>query len=171
LTGIYENFGEVVTMKIQTSRFGTLEVSEETMFFFPSGLVGLPACQRFMVLEAGEESGYQWFQSVEEPGFALIIVDVHFLQPDFRIDVPVEGLAELDMNPHDQILTMAVVTIPSGNPDQATANLRAPLVVNVRTRKGKQVILSEANPLRFPLLQTPVGSNAGRDVLKEPATV
>jgi flagellar assembly factor FliW len=47
---------------------------------------------------------------------------------------------------------MAVVTVPSGQPEQATANLRAPLVVNLRTRKGKQLILHESIPLRFPLM-------------------
>lgn len=158
-------------MKIQTSRFGMLDVSDETLLIFPSGLVGFPAFRRFVVLDAAEDSDYQWFQSVDDPSLAVVIVDLHLLQPDFRVDVPVEGLAELDMIQSDPIFIMAVVTIPSGRPDQATANLRAPLVVNLRTRKGKQMILHESIPLRYPLLQIPAERKPDHQGVTEPASV
>jgi len=66
---------------------------------------------------------------------------------------------------------MAVVTIPSGQPEQATANLRAPLVVNLRTRKGKQLILHESIPLRFPLMPEAEAIQPESDVLTEAASV
>lgn len=158
-------------MKIQTSRFGTLDVSDETLLFFPSGLVGFPACRRFVVLDAGEDSDYQWFQSVDEPSLAFVIVEVNLLQPGFQIDVPEEGLAELDMNKTDPMSILAVVTIPSGEPNQASANLRAPLVVNLRTRKGKQVILHESIPLRYPLIPSGAEPKSDHEVEREPASV
>lgn len=158
-------------MKIQTSRFGALEVSDETLLKFPSGLVGFPACRRFVVLDAAEGCEYQWLQSVDEPTLAFIIVDVHLLQPEFQIDVPDEGLAELEIIPTDPIFMMAVITVPSEQPDQATANLRAPLVVNLRTRKGKQMILHESIPLRYPLLQETPEANTGHQFMTEPASV
>jgi flagellar assembly factor FliW len=158
-------------MKIQTSRFGTLDVSDETLLFFPSGLVGFPVCRRFVVLDAEEASDYQWLQSVDEPSLAFILVDVHLLQSDFQVDVPEEGMAELDLLQTDPLLIMAVVAIPSGSPDQATANLRAPLVINLRTRKGKQTILHESNPLRYPLLPAAAEPHAGRKMVTETASV
>jgi flagellar assembly factor FliW len=164
-------FGEDAIMNIQTSRFGALEVLDETLLKFPSGLVGFPACRRFVVLDPAEGSEYQWFQSVDEPGLAFIIIDVHLLQPDFQIDVPDEGLKELDLAPTDSLLILAVITVPTGKPDQATANLRAPLVVNLRTRKGKQVILHESIPLRYPLLQTSSEPSSDRPMMTEPASV
>ena len=158
-------------MKIQTSRFGMLDVPDKNLLIFPFGLVGFPACRRFVVLDAGDDSDYQWFQSVDEPTLAFVIMDVHLLQQDFRVDVPDEGLAELDMTQTDTILIMVVVTIPPGNPDQATANLRAPLVVNLRTRKGKQMILHESIPLRFPLLPTSAEHKPDHEVVSEAASV
>ena len=158
-------------MKIQTSRFGILDVSDETLLIFPSGLVGFPTFRRFVVLDVAEDSDYQWLQSVDDPGLAVVIVDVHLLQPEFRVDVPDEGLAELDMIQSDPVLIMAVVTIPSGRPDQSTANLRAPLVVNLRTRKGKQMILHESIPLRYSLLQTPAERKSDHEGVTEPASV
>jgi flagellar assembly factor FliW len=158
-------------MKIQTSRFGTLDVSDEMLLFFPSGLVGFPACRRFVVLDAGEDSDYQWFQSVDEPSLAFVIVEINLLQPGFQIDVPEEGLAELDMNKTDPMSILAVVAIPSGEPNQASANLRAPLVVNLRTRKGKQVILHESIPLRYPLLPSSAEPKPDHKIEREPASV
>lgn len=158
-------------MKIQTSRFGILNVSDDTLLFFPSGLVGFPACRRFVVFDAAEASNYQWFQSVDEPGLAVVIVDVHLLQPEFRIDVPHDGLVELDMIQTDPISILAVVSIPSGDPYQATANLRAPLIVNLRSRKGKQLILHESIPLRYPLLPAPAEAQSDHEVVEVPASV
>jgi len=139
-------------MTIQTSRFGELEVSEDTFLTFPTGLVGFPAVQEFVVLDVAEDCQYQWFQAIKEPDLALVIIDVHLLDPEFKAEVSDEGLAELEITQTDPILIMAVVTVPSGEPEHATANLRAPLVVNLRTRKGKQLILHESIPLRFHLM-------------------
>ena len=158
-------------MTIQTSRFGELGVSEDTMLTFPSGLVGFPAIQDFVVLDVTEESPYQWMQAIREPDLAMVIIDVHFIDTEFRAQISDEGLAELDVTEKDSFLIMAVVTIPSGEPEQATANLRAPLIVNLRTRKGKQVILHESIPLRFPLLSEGEAVQQESVVVAEPASV
>ncbi|MEX0830864.1 MAG: flagellar assembly protein FliW [Nitrospirales bacterium] len=139
-------------MTIETGRFGKIEVSEETLLRFPSGLVGFPAIQEFVVLDVAEDCQYQWFQAIKEPDLAFVIIDVHLLDQKFKAEVSDEGLSELEITSSDPILILAVVTIPAGEPDQATANLRAPLVVNLRTRRGKQLILHESIPLRFPLM-------------------
>jgi flagellar assembly factor FliW len=140
-------------LTIQTGRFGKIEVSDEALLRFPSGLVGFPAVKEFVVLDVAEDCQYQWFQAIKEPDLAFVIIDVHFLDQKFQAEVSDEGLAELEITPSDPVLILAVVTIPAGEPDQATANLRAPLVVNLRTRKGKQLILHESIPLRFPLMR------------------
>jgi len=158
-------------MTIQSSRFGELEVSEETFLTFPSGLVGFPAIQQFVVLDVAEDCHYQWFQATREPDLAMVIIDVHFIDPEFRAQISDEGLAELGMTEMDPVLIMAVVTIPSGQPDQATANLRAPLVVNLRTRKGKQLILHESIPLRFSLMSDGGETQSQPNVVSETASV
>ena len=158
-------------MTIQSSRFGEFEVSEETFLTFPSGLVGFPAIQQFVVLDVAEDCHYQWFQATREPDLAMVIIDVHFIDPEFRAQISDEGLAELGMTEMDPVLIMAVVTIPSGQPDQATANLRAPLVVNLRTRKGKQLILHESIPLRFSLMSDGGETQSQPNVVSETASV
>ncbi|GJL57150.1 MAG: flagellar assembly factor FliW [Nitrospirales bacterium] len=158
-------------MKIQTSRFGMLDVSDDTLLTFPCGLIGFPAFRRFVVLDPPEDADYQWFQSVDEPSLAFVTMNVHLLQPDFRTRLSEEGLAELDMTSTDSISIMVLVTIPSEQPDQATVNLRAPLVVNERTRHGKQLILHESIPLRYPLFQDSTQCQTYSGVATEAASV
>ncbi len=158
-------------MTIQTSRFGELKVSEDTLLTFPTGLVGFPAVREFVVLDVAEDCQYQWFQAIKVPDLALVIIDIHLLDPEFKAEVSDEGLAELEITQTDPVLIMAVVTIPSGQPEQATANLRAPLVVNLRTRKGKQLILHESIPLRFPLMPEEEAVKPELTVVNETASV
>ena len=156
---------------IQTTRFGEIQVSADALLTFPAGLVGFPHVQEFVVLDVAEDCQYQWFQSLPEPDLAFVIIDIHLLNQDFEVEISDEGLTELGIGPADPVLILAVVTIPSGQPDQATANLRAPLVVNLRTRKGKQLILHESIPLKFPLSADAKDTRTQMPIEKEPASV
>ncbi|MGB0908738.1 MAG: flagellar assembly protein FliW [Nitrospirales bacterium] len=138
-------------MKISTSRFGELEVPEESIISFPTGLVGLPHHTRYVVFDVDRDSGYQWLQSLEDETLAVVITHADLIQADFEAQLTDDNVKELNIMPNDQVEIVVIVTIPSGRPDQATANLRAPIVVNLRTRVGKQIILHESIPLQVPL--------------------
>lgn len=147
-------------MKLSSNRFGNLEVAEEALLTFPSGLVGFPSHRRFVVLEVGDSSEYQWLQCADEPSLAFVLVDLQVLDTDYQVEIPDDNLQELDVQSTDSLSLLAVVTIPADAPDRASANLRAPIVVNQRTRKGKQLILHESIPIRFPLIPEPVAVSA-----------
>ena len=138
-------------MKIQTTRFGEVDVPEENFLTFPLGLVGLPHYTRYVIFNEGEDGGYQWLQALDEPGLAFIIVPAELIQPDFQAHLPDETGCELELGKNDPGSVFVIVTIPKGKPEETTANLRGPIVVNYRTRKAKQLILHESIPLRFPL--------------------
>lgn len=139
-------------MKVHSNRFGDLDVADEVLLTFPSGLVGFPSHRRFVVLEVGDSSEYQWLQCADEPSLAFVLVDLQVLDIDCQMEIPDDNLQELDVQSTDSLSLLAVVTIPTDAPERASANLRAPIVVNQRTRKGKQLILHESIPIRFPLI-------------------
>ncbi|MCA9472070.1 MAG: flagellar assembly protein FliW [Nitrospirales bacterium] len=139
-------------MNVSTSRFGTVEVSEESLVTFASGLVGLPTHTRYAVFEVEGGGGYQWLQSLDDETLAVVMMPAEILEPDFVRTIPQESVAELDIQDDDQVSISVIVTIPPGQPDRATANFRAPIVVNLRTRMAKQVILHESIPLHVPLM-------------------
>ncbi len=138
-------------MKIATSRFGELEISEDSIITLPSGLVGLPRHTRYVVFDVEQDSGYQWLQSLDDATLAVVIVSANDIQQDFQAQLTEENVMDLGILQDDQVDVVVIVSIPTNRPDQATANLRAPIVVNLRTRIGKQVILHESIPLQVPL--------------------
>lgn len=139
-------------MKVQTSRFGELDISEESLIVFPAGLVGFPHLTKYAVFDTEKDSGYQWLQSVEDATLAVVIVQLAFVKPDLRITVPDEAVAELEISEDDPVSVSVIVTIPQGRPENATVNLRAPILVNLRTRRAKQLVLHESLPLQYPLI-------------------
>jgi len=139
-------------MKVETSRFGEVEVTPESMVTFPSGLVGLPNHARYVVFDVDQDSSYQWFQSLDDKTLAVVVMPADVLEPDFAKHITEDSVMDLALNEDDQVSISVIVTIPPGRPDQATANFRAPIVVNLRTRIGKQIILHESIPLHVPLI-------------------
>ena len=151
-------------MNVSTSRFGSIEVSEDSLVTFPSGLVGLPTYMKYVVFDVEGGGGYQWLQSLDDETLAVVMMPAEILDPDFVRIIPQESVAELDIKDEDQVSISVIVTIPPGKPDQATANFRAPIVVNLRTRMAKQVILHESIPLHVPLIPDNAGGEEGIEV-------
>jgi flagellar assembly factor FliW len=94
---------------------------------------------------------FQYLQSLGEPPVALLIVNPFLFAPDYRFDISARDMEDLQAQGSDEVSVFAVATIPS-NPAEATVNLMAPVLINARTRSGKQVILLEADySVRHPL--------------------
>ena len=157
-------------MKVSTSRFGEFDVPEESIVTFPLGLVGLPNHTRYVVFDVEQDSGYQWLQSLEDATLAVVIAQAELIQANFSDHVSEESVTDLEIRNDDQISLSVIVTIPPGRPDLATVNLRAPIVVNLRTRKAKQIILHESLALQRPLASEEQGAVEEKTVCMQGAT-
>jgi flagellar assembly factor FliW len=127
-------------MKIESERFGTIDINEDELLAFPAGVIGFPTQQRF-ALVPHHGSGYiAWLQSVSTPELAFPVVSAHAFGDKYP-DVPVSGAAEEAgiQGSEDALAVMVVLCALAGQP--ATVNLLAPIVVNATTRQGAQVIL------------------------------
>lgn len=151
-------------LNIESQRFGTLELNEDELLFFPAGVIGFPTEQRF-ALVPHHGSGYiAWLQSVTTPGLAFPVVSAHAFGDRYP-DVPVEGAAReagLD-GPEDALAVMVVLCALPNQP--ATVNLLAPIVVNATTRQGAQVILegTRFSTREFFALPEAAGAKASGD--------
>ncbi|NLW55555.1 MAG: flagellar assembly protein FliW [Firmicutes bacterium] len=138
-------------MKIKTKFYEEIEISEEEMIHFPEGLPGFETEKRFVYLHP-EDTVFGCLQSCQTPEVAFIVISPFRLCPDYDLVLDEEKVALLGLAKPEDALILAIVTIPPGQPDQATVNLQAPLVINLPAKKGLQVILSDSGyPLRFQL--------------------
>ena len=139
-------------MKLKGTRFGDIEFKKDDVIHFVDGMIGFQNLDQYVVVNTKEGSPYRWLQSVQEPKLAFLVsVPESFLNEYAPVisDFEANSLGLTSETPH---LVLVTTTIPPGNPQLATANLAAPVIINLETRKAKQVILDdEAYTIRYPI--------------------
>jgi flagellar assembly factor FliW len=128
-------------MKVKTTRFGEIDVPEGDVIQLPSGLIGFPELKQYVLLDHDKDSPFKWFQSIEDGAIAFVLIDPLLFNPEYVAEVTDAELAELDVQVEEDLVISVIVTVPS-NPQNMTANLKAPLIFNLKNRRGKQVILN-----------------------------
>jgi len=130
-------------MRISSPRFGELEVREDDIIRFPSGILGFEHVKRYVLLEHSPGSVFHILQGVDDPAVAFVLIDPRTFRPDYQVDIDREQVAVLELEDEADAVVMAIVTVPEGNPEGMTANLQAPIVFNPKKRLGCQVVLPE----------------------------
>lgn len=126
-------------LTFQSSRFGEIAVTAESVIEFPVGLVGFGRAQRFVLLEY--KAPFSWLHSVEDPNLAFVVVDGFEFGKKHSLKAPM-GDRTCDLQETDEYAILIIVTV-RGDPRLTTANLKAPLFINLRNRKGVQVIYDD----------------------------
>lgn len=140
-------------MRLDTTRFGVLEVKEDDLIEFPAGIPGFPDMRKYVLIENSEGRIFHIMQSVDDPALAFVLIDPALFVADYKAEVATDEVAELQIGPDDEAVVLAIVTVPRDNPAAMTANLQAPIVLNPRTRLGRQVVLADSPyGIRHPLL-------------------
>ena len=141
-------------MKITTKIFGEIEIADEKVITFENGIIGFPELKRFALLhdeEKGTNVGIRFLQSLDEPGFAMPVMDPLVVKPDYDPEVNDELLASAGNINADNILVLVTVTVPN-DLTQMSVNLQGPFVINVEEHKACQIIVdTEQYPIRFPI--------------------
>lgn len=130
-------------LKIQTTRFNEIEVSENDIIELPSGLIGFPELKKYVLLDHDTNSPFKWLQSLDDGSIAFVLLNPLLFNTEYTVEVNESEVSELSLDNEEDAIISVIVTIPS-NPKNMTANLKAPLVFNLKNRKGCQVILSNS---------------------------
>jgi flagellar assembly factor FliW len=131
-------------MRLETKAAGTIEVADEAVITIPKGMIGFPNYKRFVLLPHREDSPFSWLQSVEEPSLAWVVMNPLLLVPNYRVRVSEPELDGIGPTAPESLKVLAVVNIPPGAPERATANLAGPIILNDSSRLAKQVVLKQA---------------------------
>lgn len=135
-------------MQLSTSRFGTVEFEIEDILHFPQGLVGFEDSRHWILLADADNEALGWLQSMHRQDLALPVISPRRFVPGFQVHVAKKQLAPLELTQFDQAFVLSVVS-KSGN--ELTVNLRAPLIVNLDRRLGRQVITLDEQPVALSL--------------------
>jgi flagellar assembly factor FliW len=123
--------------KIETSRFGAVAIEPQEAICFPAGLLGLDGLLDWIFLGDAEQEALGWMQSVDDGGVALPVVSPRRFVPDYQVRLLRRELEPLAL---DRPESAQVLVIVSKHEGVLTLNLKAPLVVNLERRLGRQVL-------------------------------
>jgi flagellar assembly factor FliW len=153
-------------MKIENSRFGTIEYADEAVIDFPHGVIGLPQARRYILLSQGDAQAVGWLQSVDAPEIALPVVSAHSFPVPYP-DVPLTGaLTQAGLEPFGE--NIAILAVMVAAPEAAaTVNLLAPIVIDADRRVGAQIILQGSRFGTRELLVFQADSHAPESNLEE----
>lgn len=141
-------------MKINTVRFGEVEIEKERIFKFVLPIIGFNELKDFVILDLNKDSFFKWLQSVEDPALAFPIVSVFSMNVDYSIDLPDNVIEKLKIKNVESLLVMNIASIPQDNPQGTTINLLAPIIFNLDEGLAGQVILSGSGyDISFPLFK------------------
>lgn len=132
-------------MKIITSRFGEVDISDDLVFELINPILGYDEEKEFIFIEHKSQTNLKWLQSVKSPDLAFVITIPGLFGIDYSYELPTNVQEELEINFADDIMTFNIVLIPHENPRASTINLLAPVIFNINNKKGAQVILSGTN--------------------------
>lgn len=141
-------------MTIETKVFGEVTIDDNKIIHFENGIIGFPDLTDFALIydeEKGNDAGIRWLQSLQEPAFAMPVMDPLLILSSYNPVVDDEMLKPLGELDPDEILVLVTVTVPK-DLKKMSVNLRAPLVINVKERKAVQIILDgEEYMIKFPI--------------------
>lgn len=150
-------------MQVNTTRFGPVEVSADELVTFDDGLPGFPGQRTMVLLGAGDMPGglpsdghhsLFWLQDTTDPDLAFLTIVPWSAYPEYDIDIEFEG------SDPDDLCVLAIVTVRREDGGvRLTSNLRAPVVIDSRTRRGRQLILHDQDwPIHAPLAEAQQGT-------------
>ena len=138
-------------MKIKTTRFGELEVDKKDIIEFTEGLLGFENQKKFFIVDPGDQTLILWLQSTDDAGTAFPIIEPKIFQPSYMVKLlPVE-LNSLALENLQNASVYTVLTIPQ-NVTEMSANLKAPIIINNKTKMARQIVLQDSKlEVRFKM--------------------
>jgi flagellar assembly factor FliW len=128
-------------MRIQTRPYGEIDIDERQRVNLPWGLLGFEDLRDWALLDATQPPFY-WLQSLERSEIAFVLIDPRLFRPDYEPGADPAEVDGLELAAPEEGLVFVIVTVPAQSA-RMTANLQGPLVINRRTRTGRQLVSND----------------------------
>lgn len=146
-------------MLVKSSRFGEQEVDVSKIIDMPEGMLGFADEKRYVLLTPPKRGPFLWFQAVDNPDLAFVLIDAKQYFSDYTFKLTAEEFRALELDEKAEVIFMLVVTM-APDPSDITVNLQGPIVINTHRLLAKQLVLDgEIYPTRHPFLDNVFKSN------------
>lgn len=138
-------------MKANTRLFGEIDIDDSKIIKLKEGIIGFPELQNFTLIydEEKENQGrIKWLQSMDDPTFAMPVINPLDIKPDYNPVVNEEGLKSLGAMPAESAFILVTITVPK-EIEKMSVNLKAPFIINMENLHGVQMIVEDDYPVKY----------------------
>lgn len=143
-------------MKANTRVFGSIDVADDKIITMEKGMIGFPELTHFALIFDEEKKDKKfkimWLQSMDDGDIAFPVMDPMQCMEDYKPSVNEEIIAPLGEMTSENTYLLVTVTVPKKVED-FSVNLKAPIVINVNTNKGAQVITEDDYPVKHKIYE------------------
>jgi len=138
-------------VKINTTRFGEIEIEESKIITFPLGIPGFADLKRYILIDYKDP--IKWLHAVDDPDVAFIVINPFDLFPDYSVDIQDDVQSFLGIKKPTDLVILNILTVTNQG---ITANLKGPLVMNSANFQAAQILLDDEKYLfKTPLPALP----------------
>lgn len=135
----------MTTRTIKTTRFGDIELEADRIIQFIKPIFGFEHIQEYALFEHGDDSPFFWLQAVTEPSLAFVTTNPMYFDIPYEFTLPEEVRELLKLDSTDELTVLNIVSLPADNPQNMTANLLAPILINSKKGQAFQYVLNDTN--------------------------
>lgn len=128
--------------KYNTTRFGEIELNDDDIIHFPTGLYGFEKETKFILIPFDDsDCPLEWMQSLSNPALAFVVTDPFVFISDYEPALLDIEKKEIGLQTNDPFVIRVIVNIPEVYIEM-TANLIGPIAINRSNQIAKQFILT-----------------------------
>ncbi|NFT03703.1 flagellar assembly protein FliW [Clostridium sporogenes] len=140
-------------MELNTKYHGCIEYEEKDVIYFQKGIPGFEELKKFIIFPVKDNDVFSVFHSIEKEDMGIIVTSPFNIEKEYEIQLEEEQIANLKLQDEKDTLVLNTVTLNS-DINKITANLRAPIVINIKEKIGEQIIInSDKYKVKHPLFK------------------
>jgi flagellar assembly factor FliW len=129
----------------QSEMLASLE--KDAIYEFPEGIPAFEDARRFSLLSTDEIKPFLYLKSLDIDGLGFVCIDPFMIYSGYLARISAADMIKLELRDASEAIVLSFVTVQQ-NPQENTANLLAPIIINLRKRCGRQIILDKY-PVRY----------------------
>ena len=161
-----KNFAkEAVLEVIDTRRAAAREIGPDNIFHFPDGILGFEGAKKYVLMLNEQARPFMFMQSLDTPDLSFVCIQTFMICSDFSINLPESCAKALELADPDDAMVVSLVTV-TPEPEDITANLMSPIVINLKNMRGRQVVVSDSiYPVRYRIWDAIMASSVERQAI------
>jgi len=131
-------------MKVMPEIYPTdLDAPSSNKFSLPSGLIGFEQYKHAELLYQADHLPFLWLKLIgATDSIHFVVIEPGGLISGYEPELFEDHALTLDLNNPAEAMILNIVTLKRQTPLEATVNLVGPIVINRRTRVGRQLVIS-----------------------------